>query len=205
MKMWKKLVKDIERIQIENNEFIISHYKSLSDHIQIFPSCTIIDIYKFLYQRYFGWGHLLVSKSSDNVYRGLQTEFNEEQISKSFTEPLFELLNENTNLGRIHIRPWKFKYKGTVDQLWKMMLNVKIMEDRGFNSFLKELNEIFSTFTGEMKILDDFIESLLNKVNQARIREDIPLFHHSALFRKEYLPSYRLVFETSLPLGFLKK
>lgn len=196
--LWRKLFKETEKILINDNDYIIHHYKPLSNHIRKFSQCTIIDVYKFLYQRHFGWGHLINDQSIDNVHKRLQQEFNEVNELEIFPELLFELLNENSNLGRVHLRPWKFKHNGTIEQLWLLMNNVNVDTASCLTTFLKEISELFPQFMGTSTILDDFIRSLINYINQSKEVSNLPLFHHSSLFRNCYHPSYRLVFKEDL-------
>ncbi len=212
---FKRLNRKISRIPVylsqELPEGVLE--KPLILHIQRYPELRWRDIYKFLMQGACGWSHLKTIGKSDRVKQFLYEEFNDlgEALPK---EELFELLNSETQLVRLNLNVWRNEIGDNPEQIWELML-----------ASLDKMPDDVSLFLNRWIELIEFYEKGIIKIDQKRKRKygrifhwlnfvlelisdsekisDIPLLHHSSVYRKKYKPSYRLVIKDDL-LNYLE-
>ena len=202
------------RVKFEER-FIKQHDIPLYLHISRHPNICCIDIYKFILQGTCGWRHLLIQQNPENVYQFLIKEFN--KITPLKDEPIFELLERETKIGRVHLKAWKY-YGLSIDDLWKAMNNITIPTNSLalFKKRWQELKKFFEKGILSSSSEDDIYVKLWLKLVEMKTQnalscDDLGLVSHSQLFRKSYNPSYRLalkediekiLFNNGISIGF---
>ena len=186
----------------------------LINHIQKFPLLRWKDVYKFLMQGTCGWGHLKNSGKLDGVKFYLEEEY--ESIGDPLPEEdLYDLLNTKTKIVRLNLRVWKQRFEDNPDQIWNLMLSALEKTPESTEFFLEQWSILISIYEkGVIQInqkrkrkynkLLDWLNFVLEFVKETEKISDIPLLHHSSVYRKNYSPSYRLVIEDDL-MEFLEK
>jgi len=171
-------------------------------HISHHPNICWIDIYKFILQGTCGWRHLLIQQNPESVYQFLIKEFNE--ITPLKDEPIFELLDTETEIGRVHLKTWKY-YGLSIDDLWKAMNNIAISTN-SLALFKKRWQELKNFFKKGILISssedDEYVKLWLElvevKAQNSLSCDGLGLVSHSQLFRKSYNPSYRLALKEDI-------
>lgn len=156
-------------------------------HFKAYPKLEIQDIFKFLYQSSFGCEHMC--GQYDRVFSLLKEEQNADLPTKS---PLIEELDGD--YCRISTKIFK---KGlATNTLAKLFMLSAKKEENGLN-LLKEKLDIAKSLvlSGQLPLnSEDFLKQL--SVWESKGFSPI---HHSAVFKENYHPSYRVVSKTLLP------
>jgi hypothetical protein len=213
---FRRLNRKISRIPVFLSEEIDEEFQNypLILHIQNYPKLRWKDVYKFLMQGACGWAHLKSIGKTDRVQQYLQEEF------RSVGEPLpqedlYELLNEETQLVRLNLKVWKSRFSDKPDQIWELMVSALEKLPNDVNLFLTQWLKLIELYEkGIIKINQNrkrkygrifhWLNFVLELISDSEKVSDIPLLHHSKIYRNYYQPSYRLVMKDDL-LKILEK
>ncbi len=174
-------------------------------HISKYPALQCIDVYKFIMQGSCGWSHMSSFGDEKHLKDYLIKEFEEAEEMQSI-DAVFELLNEETRLGRVNLRAWKKHIGNEVDLLWDLMKKAdettpkttKIFREK-WKQLLDWVKERKITFPeGAFETVDRWLSIVMEIADKYELASEIPLVSHSPKFRKNYKPSYRLVKEIDL-------
>ena len=169
-----------------HNDFEDKVRQSIYSQLQTYPESTLQDIYKNLFQDHFGPEHLIADTASARRY--LEQELASFDTSNSVE---IEYLGLNHNYVRISLT--------TVKQ-------GKIPQDKLLSAFCRSAKKIntndIETWRTEWKEIVEIIQRMELKINNfENDKQKIDSFlhqgkyamHHSATFRENYQPHYRIV------------
>ena len=158
----------------------------IGGHLIRYPAAEPRDVYKMLYQGVLGSEHLLVSE--DEFAAHLCAELDEVQPNDD--EPLWEPLRPDGLLGRLNLRPFKAR-GGDPDRLLEVCLRTASMQ-WGTPEDLKRAWDTFAVLTrqGAFPALSPGRVDILTRY---LILHNYPPMHHSTMYRRSYLPAYRVV------------
>lgn len=183
----------------------------LIEHIESYPKLEWQDIYKFVLQGSCGWTHLLSNRKQENVVQHLNEELNLASKPRP-NERLFDILNNETALCRINLRVWKKDNLGKLHELWDLMVKAEKSTPKSTKIFRKNWKELVDlsengfivTSVREEYMVLQWMKVVLKLTESIEKSSEIPLLHHSEIYRTNYKPSYRLVNKNDL-LKFLEK
>ncbi|MCE7739281.1 MAG: hypothetical protein KAU62_05290 [Candidatus Heimdallarchaeota archaeon] len=188
---------DMEDERLKENPLIV--------HIQNHPKLKWRDIYKFLMQGTCGWVHLKHLGSENRIMEYLFQEFasSGEPLDN---EDLYELLDLQTKYVRLNLRVWKKIIGDDPAAIWSLMLKVSKEIPTNTELFLQRWLELIELYErGIIKIkygrkrkygrLFQWLNFVLELISKAEKISEIPLVRHSAVFRRNYKPNYRIVKE----------
>ncbi len=146
-----------------------------------YPSAKANDIYKVLYQRYFGPAHIL--RNLDNSKKYLAEEF---ETSEPEDGDIFESIDTNGEVFWLHLRRAK-AHGADIEDIWRVFSKSAesfITNQQSFREAWRKIAENLENtrFAEELPELDN----LANSVNP-------PAVHHSESFNITEKPSYRIV------------
>ena len=171
-------------------------------HITKYPLLQCIDIYKFIMQGSCGWSHMSSFGTEKHLKDYLIKEF-EESGELLKIDAVFELLNEETRLGRVNLRAWKKHIGNEVNLLWDLMKKAEETTPKTTEIFKKRWKQLITWIEegkiifpeGAKKSVKKWMEIVMDLAKKYELASEIPLVSHSPMFRKTYKPSYRLVKE----------
>ena len=204
---FKRLVREMSHIPLYLKD--VSEDEILQNplffHITKYPLLQCIDIYKFIMQGSCGWSHMASFGNEEHLKDYLIKEFKEAGELSEF-DSVFELLNEETRIGRVNLRAWKRHVGNEIDLLWDLMKKAEETTPKTSKIFREKWKQ-FTSWVGEGKIIfpeevkkmvEHWLEVVAKLAEKYESASDIPLVSHSPMFRKMYKPSYRLVKEIDL-------
>lgn len=157
-------------------QLLVNNYKK-------YPKCNIQDVFKLLYQREFGCGHLL--QNHKNNFEILQKEWDNTAISEDA-----ELVEDIGN-GYVRINISAAKRECISINLFQRIFIKSVELQAGtIESFLNSLYEFKNL------CIENGYPELSNEIDNMIIkweRDNYPLFSHTEKYRKEYKPAYRVV------------
>jgi hypothetical protein len=178
--------------------------QELISHIRKFPSICLLDIYKFITQGICGWYHLSQLGNLQHLKDMLIAEMASAE-EPCDSDELFELLDRETEMGRVNLRLWKNTPNFTTEDLWNLMLESNSIIPDSSLLFLQRWKFVQECFTNKVLLIKqhpfEFIEKwlvLVNEMVKKTTMRAIPLVSHSTLFRTTYSPQYRLVTKSIL-------
>lgn len=174
-------------------------------HIQEHPYIRWRDIYKFLMQGTCGWVHLKHLGNENRIMEYLFQEF-ASAGNPLDNEDLYELLDSQTKFVRLNLRVWKKIIGDDPAAIWSLMQKASKEIPINTELFLQRWLELIELYEkGIIKInhrrkrkygrLFQWLNFVLELISKAEKITDIPLVRHSAIFRRNYKPNYRIVKE----------
>ncbi len=157
----------------------------ITTHLQYYPKIELQDVYKLLYQSIMGPGHIL--KNEEKAFLLLKDEF-ENNISV-YEELLFTDISLEHELVRVHIP--HFKKIGSAEQLYDMMQNTAetlTPEVKMLRAYWDVLGNLLKE-----KLFENFLLADYNTLTKFLLKNNFPSMSHSDLYKKLYMPSYRIV------------
>jgi len=184
---------------------------SLLFYLKKYPKQTWGDLYKFIYQGSCGWIHLKKISNLERVKVYLEQELNACNKNRE-DEVLFELLNEKTMFGRLNLRVWKEDLGLSSSYVWELMEESLRATPKTLSVFIDSWNQIcyffkeviLTTEDNQIRLLKNTLSDISIQLKGYKSCLDLPLISHSAIFRTNYNPSYRIVSKLVLD-KFLKK
>ncbi len=159
---------------------LINHYKK-------HPKMEIKDIFKFLYQSYFGCEHLVTSIS--DIIERINAELDDCQINEDDDIEILDGGYARVSLAYLH-RGLK---KETFAKLFFMSAQKEPEAKSRLENGFEEVKELIKS--GELSFsLEDFEEEL-----DKWKKSGCGAISHSATYRENYHPSYRIISEKYLP------
>ncbi len=170
---------------------------------------SLIDIYKCLHQGEFGVGHTI--DHPDGFRQRLYQEIMECGTPDHVCEPAVESISADGKMLRINLRTLKHFYgddlAGAVDDLTQVCIQSAHVT-RGGNTHFFETLYLFKMLNQDGEIAlgghvfafpDAMVEGFLFEMRELmrRIRE-VPVFSHSAAYRRLNRPSYRVAMRSVL-------
>ncbi len=188
------------------NTQIDAHLEPLRLHLQQYPQLCWIDLYKFLLQAICGWAHLQSITNLDKIRSQLLMEY-AVASNPSPSEPMMELLDTDTQIVRINLRPWKQRGH-TAGDLWNLMTKAskRYPNAESLSIFTQRWATLISLFnqsvlfsTQNSSLIRLWLTEMQNFINDSIEIRALPLVSHSSLYHTQYNPSYRLVWMNDLP------
>lgn len=188
-------------VSAENDRLAVSSFvERLKAH---HPDLTCQDVYKALFQYVNGMEHII--GSNEEVRRNLEREFIEAsgasgapevqgaqkvQKASDIEEPLVEFLSDDLKLCRINIRPY-MRSGGTAEKL----ASAFVQSSRHFTGDPERFRRLWKTFMtmvndGCLAFDRDEAASIDREAAASGYRRT---FSHSARYREQYHPSYRVI------------
>ncbi|MEA3475209.1 MAG: hypothetical protein U9R23_02000 [Candidatus Cloacimonadota bacterium] len=163
-----------------------SKLKSLINcHFQLYPKMQIEDLYKLIYQSVMGPGHLLEDEAV--AFRSLK---NEMEKSSGKAKNLFIDIGLDNDLVRVNLNAFQEKI-GDAQKLFSAIKETAkiIKPDKSkLRKVWVQVGQIFSG--GEPHFLS---YSTWKEFTEFLQKNSFPHIPHSEIYRKAYLPSYRIV------------
>ncbi|MFX0063949.1 MAG: hypothetical protein ACFFC7_17400 [Candidatus Hermodarchaeota archaeon] len=189
MNIFQKTI-PLEFIKIKN----LNRYLKL--HLSNYPTQTWQDLYKFIYQGFFGSGHYKAAAKRKSIISEL------ERTSEGITKTVLESLPPDGTYARLNFFPLKkdfgLELEELADLISKITLNQeKIQKTR--QNFLFFWEREIKSVAKEITIPD--VDKLLIALYSLN---PLPQFHHSETYRVHYQPAYRVV-TRKIALDFLKR
>lgn len=174
-------------------------------HISKYPALQCIDVYKFIMQGSCGWTHMTSFGNEKHLKDYLVKELENAEEMHSF-DTLFELLNEETRLGRVNLRAWKKHFGNEADLLWDLMQKAEETTPKTTKIFREKWKQLTEwvregkiTFPeGVLESVERWLNIVMEISEKYELASEIPLVSHSPMFRNYYKPSYRLAKEIDL-------
>ncbi|MBR2481000.1 MAG: hypothetical protein IKB56_06845 [Clostridia bacterium] len=161
--------------------------KILIDYYKKYPKMEIKDIFKFLYQSYFGCEHMVTS--IDEVIERIKSELHDCKI------------NEEVNIERLdgeYARvPLSYLRRGlSVETFAKLFFNSAQKEPKAKERLEKGLGELKNLIKeGKLSFSLEAFEKELNKWKES----GYGAISHSETYRQNYHPSYRIISKKYFP------
>ena len=151
------------------------------------------DAYKLLYQGVMGAEH--ISSNQQEFLHQLEIEF--ESLSATAGQQLVEPIRVDQALFRFNLRAYKSEHT-SIDLLIPYFLDTLLI-DYGTKA---ELIGTWQTFIRicDKDLSEPFPDPEVKQFSQWLEQEDYPAVHHSEVYRREYLPAYRLIAAQFIPL-----
>ncbi|MFX1255275.1 MAG: hypothetical protein ACFFCZ_26980 [Promethearchaeota archaeon] len=168
----------------------------IKTHLLNYPNQTWQDLYKFIYQGFFGSGHFKTAAKRQSIISEL------ERTSEGITKTVLESLPPDGTFARLNFFPLQkdsgLEFAELVDLISKITLNQEKTQKTRLD-FLFFWEREIKTVAKEIAIVD--VDKLLYALHSLN---PLPLFHHSETYRVHYHPAYRVV-TRKIALDFLKR
>ncbi len=204
---FRRLTRKISRIHVILSDEIDDQLKEnpLIVHIQKHPKLRWRDIYKFLMQGTCGWVHLKHLGSENRIKDYLFQEFASSGDPLD-DEDIYELQDSQTKFVRLNLRVWKKIIGDDPAIIWSLMQKASKEIPTNTELFLQRWLELIELYErGIIKIkygrkrkygrIFHWLSFVLELISEADDITEIPLVRHSAVFRRNYKPNYRIVKE----------
>ena len=160
--------------------------KLLQQHLEWYPRMELVDLYKLLYQGAMGLEHMVATRQE--FARRLEAEF--ERLTPNLEQRLLEPVRADQSLFRLNLHPFKSRFDRT-----DVLISLLLQTSKLMTGSKSELVDTWKDFTrlcegGEM---DAFQTEAVQQYGHWLEQEDFPTVHHSEVYRREYLPAYRLI------------
>ncbi|MFX0095899.1 MAG: hypothetical protein ACFFBD_29440 [Candidatus Hodarchaeota archaeon] len=157
----------------------------LKDHLSNYPQQTWQDLYKFVYQGFFGSTHFQVAAKHTSIRSEL------EKTSRGVTKSVLESLPPEGIYARLNFFPLK-KYSGLeLEPLTNLISEITSIQEKT----LKSRSELLTFWEKEvaMNAKQLTISKATELLAYLCTQDKLPVFHHSVIYRANYLPAYRVV------------
>lgn len=156
--------------------------KYLIELIKKYPLMDTADIIKYCFQKTFGAEHLLSNVEMARKY------FDEEYDSvEELAIPPVEVLSEN--IARVNFTGFKY-LGGKKEALWQAFLQTAILPQGTEAEFITNINTCKEVITEYFP--KDKASKMLQEIDNY-LKNGIHPVHHSAQYRENYNPHYRVV------------
>lgn len=152
----------------------------LASHFARYPAMALADLYKLIHQAALGSHHAV--HNGRTARERLTRELT--RLGEGPDEPLLDLISEETNIVRVHLRPYLASGNDP---------------ERLLEAFLRTANE----FRGEPQTLERYWQAAarlgrfppadMETFIQTMRARNYPAIHHSAEYTRLYRPAYRIV------------
>jgi hypothetical protein len=168
----------------------------LIDQARRYPRWALEDLYKLAHQAAMGSEHAVTDEARAREW--LVREFAD--LGSGPDEPLLDPISADGLIVRVHLRPF---VRLTLDP--ELLLAVFVRTAREFRGSTERIEESFSEAArlareGLLAFGVADVRSLAARMKAA----GFPAVRHSAVFRAEYHPAYRVVACAFLPRGLLE-
>lgn len=154
----------------------------LLSHFARYPAMQLADLYKLVHQAALGSEHAV------NDIQAARNRLSDElsALGDGPDEPLLDLLQEETGILRVHLRPY-LASGGDPDRLWQAFLRT-VNEFRGDPQTLERYWQA-ATRLGRFPPaeMETFIQSLR--------AQNFPAVQHSPEYKRLYRPAYRVIWQ----------
>ncbi len=161
--------------------------KLLRQHLSWYPLMEPRDIYKLLYQGVMGSEHLLTS--SEEYIWHLRSEF--ERLQPDVNQRLLEAVRPDLTLFRLNLRAFKTR-QVKIDLLFSSLIETA----QAINGSKNEIQAVWAGFT-QWCLQGRVGRFEIKKIHQFSLwlfEREFPAVHHSEIYRREYQPTYRLIY-----------
>ncbi len=157
----------------------------LKIHLLNYPNQTWQDLYKFIYQGFFGSGHFKAAAKRQSIISEL------ERTSEGITKTVLESLPPDGTFARLNFFPLKKDSGLELEELAELISKITLNQEK-----TKKTRHDF-LFFWEREIIPVVKEITIVDVDKLLIAlynlNPLPLFHHSETYRVHYHPAYRVV------------
>lgn len=160
--------------------------KLIRDHLQLRPRMQVQDVYKLLYQRHMGAGHLITDTAKARQYLLKEMEAVATQPNRP-EENLVERIAEDSSVVRINLYPF-IKINGSADQLFTALLESVAQTTPNIKALRSDWEWFVRHSAGlgfEPMVVDSFHSQVVSM--------NYPMIHHSDRYTMHYRPAYRIL------------
>lgn len=155
------------------------------EHKALYPEIQIQDIYKLVYQSIFGPGHMGTDESQ--IAKWLNEELS--AIVADSTVDLIEDISPTGTYFRINLR--RFKYEGGKPELLCRAIAESAAEAGSDTAeFIAHWQTIVELIESQEVFFD---QEQTTEFTESIARAGYPIIHHSDIYLRKYMPSYRVV------------
>lgn len=154
-------------------------------HLSRYPLMECCDLYKLLHQASMGNRHS--SGSIDILREYLMSEI--EELPEGPPEPVLDVISDSGDMARINLRP--FLVSGGDPEILLEAFLRSSREYRGSRTRLERYRE-WITGMAEENLLTPALRDIARYMDTMR-SSGYHAVHHSAIYRKSYSPSYRVI------------
>lgn len=158
----------------------------LRTHVNRYPECGVMDMYKLLHQATFGPGHLIASKKNAREWLERETE----SLTPVRTAPLVESVHPDGQIVRLHLRPY-LAYGAPLKLLLEALVRSAELVQGDLDIMARRWSFFDGLCQGVYASRFDRQEVLL--FGRTRAREGWPAVHHSPAYQTAYQPRYRVL------------
>jgi len=160
-------------------------------HVKKYPRMKIQDLYKLCYQAAMGNSHL--GFNQQQLLNKLQAEL--QPLTPNSDEILVEPLSPDRKVIRLHLRPFK-ALSASPEELSTAIFCTAQRFQPSLTNLVRwwqfiEMMVIQPEFTFKLEALRDFLAQMQ--------QQGFPVKHHSATYRKNYQPAYRVILSELIP------
>lgn len=172
------------QLMVSENEI-----KTIIDrHLLMRPEMRAEDVYKLLYQRHMGIGHLI--GDTDRAKKYLSEEIsNIDENDVSVHDSLLEFITTDSSIVRVNLRPFK-KEKLSETKLFQAMLGT-------VNNLKTSKSELINDWSDCIKLINSrqisFHDTNTVQFSKFLRENDYPVVHHSQSYSRAYKPAYRIL------------
>ena len=165
----------------------------LESQFRMYPLMQVQDLYKLVYQGVMGSGHAIDSPEEARNWLHRETG---SLGSSSPGEPLYEHISADGGVIRVNLRTL-IASGGSADSLLTAFIRTGL-EFRG------SPEELVNTWERVTILQDTFEPQVLDSFFQAQMNAGLKAIHHSAIYREQYRPAYRVAMkELCLEAGII--
>lgn len=168
----------------------------LIDHARRYPRWAPEDLYKLVHQGAMGSEHAVIDEARAREWLSRELK----DLESGPEEPLLDSISADGSIVRVHLRPFA---RLALDP--ELLLAVFVRTAREFRGSAERIEEILSEAARLARdgLLAFGVADVRSLV--ARMRTvGFPAVRHSAVYRAEYYPAYRVVARAFLPWEILQ-
>lgn len=165
--------------------------KLIAAQLQRYPAMQIQDLYKLVYQAALGNEHLMTDSAMVHDY--LIQELKSVQADSA--EPLLEEISPDGVVVRLNLRPFKARH-GDHRALFQAMMQTTRTFQRSPERLEQHLDDLEQMAgSGAIALDADAVKSYFRTMRE----KAYPAVHHSAVYREQYAPAYRVILRMYVP------
>jgi hypothetical protein len=168
-----------------------SFQKLITAQLQRYPAMQIQDLYKLVYQAALGNEHLITDSAM--VHNYLIQEL--ENVQADSNEPLLEEISPDGAVVRLNLRPFKAQHGDHRALFQAMMQTVRTFQksQERLGRYLSDLEQMAAS--GDIPFETDAMQAFFREMRE----KGNPAVHHSAVYKKQYAPAYRILLKKYAP------
>ena len=168
------------------NGFEAKVKQSIRSQLQIYPKSTLQDIYKNLFQDRFGPEHIISDTASARLY--LEKELASFETSNSVEVEFLGLHHNYVRVNLTTVKQGKIPQEKLLTAFCNSAKKINESDVRQWHEEWKKIVEIIKSMDLNIADFEKDAQAIENFLSQGKYA-----MHHSATFRDNYQPHYRIV------------